>query len=315
MDEIKVPIYLMTGFLESGKTSFLSFTIQQDYFHTDGKTLLILCEEGEEEYDPAILEANNTVVEVIENEEDFTTDRLVAMDILHQPERVIIEYNGMWLVSNFEKMQLPTGWGVEQQITCVDGSTFQMYMANMKSIFMDMIKNTDMVIFNRCKKEDPLPTYRRGIKVANQRAEVIFEDENGEVDNIFEDEVPYDLKAPVIEIPREDYGIWYIDMQEHPERYKGKVVEFVAKVMKPKAFPSKVFYPGRMAMTCCADDTSFLGYVCRSAYAPKLNAGDWVKIRAKVRYANLSVYGGEGPVLEAENIESAEPIEELVYFN
>ena len=31
MDEIKVPIYLMTGFLESGKTSFLSFTIQQDY--------------------------------------------------------------------------------------------------------------------------------------------------------------------------------------------------------------------------------------------------------------------------------------------
>ena len=104
MDEIKVPIYLMTGFLESGKTSFLSFTIQQDYFHTDGKTLLILCEEGEEEYDPAILEANNTVVEVIENEEDFTTDRLVAMDILHQPERVIIEYNGMWLVSNFEKM-------------------------------------------------------------------------------------------------------------------------------------------------------------------------------------------------------------------
>ena len=169
MDEIKVPIYLMTGFLESGKTSFLSFTIQQDYFHTDGKTLLILCEEGEEEYDPAILEANNTVVEVIENEEDFTTDRLVAMDILHQPERVIIEYNVMWLVSNFEKMQLPTGWGVEQQITCVDGSTFQMYMANMKSIFMDMIKNTDMVIFNRCPKEDQIPTYRRGIKVAEQK--------------------------------------------------------------------------------------------------------------------------------------------------
>lgn len=106
------------------------------------------------------------------------------MSILHQPERVIIEYNGMWLVSNFEKMQLPEGWGVEQQITCVDASTFQMYMANMKSIFMDMIKNTDMVIFNRCKEDDPLPTYRRGIKVANQRAEVIFEDEEGEMGDI-----------------------------------------------------------------------------------------------------------------------------------
>ena len=144
---------------------------------------------------------------------------------------------------------------------------------------------------------------------------MIFEDENGEVENIFEDDVPYDLKAPVIEIPKEDYGIWYVDMMENPDRYKGKVVEITAKVLKPKAFPSKVFLPGRMAMTCCADDTSFLGYVCRSSYAPKLKAGDWVKIRAKVRFANLSVYRGEGPVLEAEHIEPAEPIEELVYFN
>ena len=143
----------------------------------------------------------------------------------------------------------------------------------------------------------------------------IFEDENGEVDNIFEDEVPYDLNAPVIEIRREDYGIWYVDMMENPDRYKGKVVEFVAKVMKPRAFPSKVFLPGRTAMTCCADDTSFLGYVCRSPYAPKLKPGDWVKVRAKVSFKNLSVYRGEGPVLEAEHIEPAEPIEEMVYFN
>ena len=139
MNEITVPIYLITGFLESGKTSFLNFTLQQDYFYTEGTTLLILCEEGEVEYDKAVLEMSNTVVEIIEKEEDLTTDRLAAMNILYQPERVIIEYNGMWLVSNFEKMQKPEGWGVEQQITCVDASTFQMYMANMKSIFMDMV--------------------------------------------------------------------------------------------------------------------------------------------------------------------------------
>ena len=184
MNEITVPIYLITGFLESGKTSFLNFTLQQDYFYTEGTTLLILCEEGEVEYDKAVLEMSNTVVEIIEKEEDLTTDRLAAMNILYQPERVIIEYNGMWLVSNFEKMQKPEGWVVEQQITCVDASTFQMYMANMKSIFMDMVRNSDMVVFNRCKKEDPLPTYRRGIKVANQRAEIIFEDEEGELDDV-----------------------------------------------------------------------------------------------------------------------------------
>ena len=71
MDDIRVPIYLVTGFLESGKTTFLDFTLQQDYFAIDGKTLLILCEEGEEEYDMDKLKLANTVVEVIEDEEDL----------------------------------------------------------------------------------------------------------------------------------------------------------------------------------------------------------------------------------------------------
>ena len=309
------PVYIINGFLESGKTEFITFTLGQPYFQIKGKTLLILCEEGENEYDPALLKKSRTDVVLIEEEEEFTPNHLIELEKQYKPARIIIEYNGMWQVSEFEKMKLPAGWAIEQKITTVDASTFQMYLTNLKPLFVEMVKGAELVLFNRCEDKKPLAGYRRSVKVVSPQAEVIFEDENGEVDNIFEDEVPYDLKAPVIEIPREDYGIWYIDMQEHPERYKGKVVEFVAKVMKPKAFPSKVFYPGRMAMTCCADDTSFLGYVCRSAYAPKLNAGDWVKIRAKVRYANLSVYGGEGPVLEAENIEPAEPIEELVYFN
>ena len=316
MNEITVPIYLLTGFLESGKTSFLNFTLQQDYFYTEGRTLLILCEEGEEEYDKAVLEMSNTVVEIIEKEEDLTTDRLAAMDILYQPERVIIEYNGMWLVSNFEKMEKPEGWGIEQQITCVDASTFQMYMANMKSIFMDMVRGSDMVVFNRCKKEDPLATYRRGIKVANQRAEVIFEDEEGELDDIFQDEMPFDVNAPVIEILPEDYGIWFVDAMDHPETYVDKTVKFKARVMKPRGMGSKFFVPGRTAMTCCADDTTFLGYVCKSAFAPKLNQGQWVEVTAKVGIENRMEYQGEGIVLYADFVEPCEPLEEeMVYFN
>lgn len=316
MNEITVPIYLITGFLESGKTSFLNFTLQQDYFYTEGTTLLILCEEGEVEYDKAVLEMSNTVVEIIEKEEDLTTDRLAAMNILYQPERVIIEYNGMWLVSNFEKMQKPEGWGVEQQITCVDASTFQMYMANMKSIFMDMVRNSDMVVFNRCKKEDPLATYRRGIKVANQRAEVIFEDEEGELDDIFQDEMPFDVNAPVIDILPEDYGIWFVDAMDHPETYVNKTVKFKARVMKPRGMGSKFFVPGRTAMTCCADDTTFLGYVCKSAFAPKLQLGQWVEVTAKVGIENRMEYQGEGIVLYADFVEPCEPLEEeMVYFN
>ncbi|MCI5530240.1 MAG: GTPase [Blautia sp.] len=316
MDEITVPIYLITGFLESGKTTFLSFTLDQDYFQIDGKTLLILCEEGEEEYDTRVLAKRNTVVEVIEKEEDLTLERLQAMEIIHQPERVIMEYNGMWLVSKFEQMALPKGWGVEQHITCVDASTFQMYMANMKSIFMDMVRHADMVVFNRCQKDDPLANYRRSIKVTNQSAEVIFEDEEGEIEDIFGDEMPFDVNAPVIEILPEDYGIWFVDAMDNPDTYVGKTVRFKARVMKPRGMGSRFFVPGRTAMTCCADDTTFLGYVCRSESAPALKPGEWVEVTARVAFENRMEYQGEGIVLYADDVHPCEPLkDEMVYFN
>lgn len=315
MDEIRVPIYLMTGFLESGKTSFLNFTIAQDYFYIDGTTLLILCEEGEEEYDANILKASHTVVEIIEKEEDLTLERLNAMEVLYQPERVIIEYNGMWLVSKFEQMELPKGWGVEQQITTVDCSTFSMYLNNMKSQFMDMVRNSDMVVFNRCTPDEPLATYRRGIKVANQKAQIIFEDEEGEID-IFEDEMPFDMNAPVIDIAPEDYGIWFVDAMDNPDNYEGKTVRFKGRVVKPRALSAKYFIPGRTAMTCCADDTTFIGFICKSAYAPKLSKGDWVEVTARVAVENQPAYRGYGPVLYAENVTVCEPLpDEMVYFN
>ena len=251
----------------------------------------------------------------MEEQKELTEEWLEEMDRKHRPERVVVEYNGMWKVSDFENLKLPAGWGIEQKLAAVDASTFQMYLTNLKPLFVEMVRDAELVLFNRCVDIQPLAGYRRSVKVVSPQAEVIFEDENGEVENIFQDDVPYDLKAPVIEIAKEDYGIWYVDMMENPERYKGRVVEYTAKVVKPRTFPSKVFLPGRMAMTCCADDTSFLGYVCKSPYAPKLKPGDWVKIRAKVGFANVSVYRGEGPVLEAEHIEPADSIEELVYFN
>ena len=299
MEDIKVPIYLITGFLESGKTTFLDFTLQQEYFSIDGKTLLILCEEGEEEYDKEKLKLANTVVEVIEEEDDLTPQRLAAMDIIHQPDRVVIEYNGMWLVSKFEQMELPEGWGIEQEITCVDATTYQVYMANMKSLFMDMVRNTDMVIFNRCKEGDPLPAYRRGIKVANQSAEVIFEDEEGEMEDIFQDD-----------------GIWFVDAMDNPDTYVGKIIRFKGRVMKPRGMGSKFFVPGRVAMTCCADDTTFLGYICRSDYAPHIKEGSWVEVTAKVAFENRTEYQGEGIVLYASDVKECEPLkEEMVYFN
>ena len=315
MEQPEVMVYLMTGFLDSGKSQFLKFTLAQDYFQIDGTTLLLLCEEGEEEYDAEELKKYGVVIETVDSQEELTEDLLAELDVKHRPERVVIEYNGMWKVSDFEKMKLPEGWGIEQKLTTVDASTFQMYLTNLKPLFVEMVRDAELVLFNRCTDLKPLAGYRRSVKVVSPQAEVIFEDENGEIENIFQDHVPYDLNAPVIEIRPEDYGIWYVDVMENPDRYRGKIVEYTARVLKPRSFPSKLFFPGRMAMTCCADDTTFLGYVCKSTYAPKLKAGQWVKIRAKVEYAKLAMYHGTGPVLEAEHIESGDEIKELVYFN
>ena len=318
MNNITTPIYLITGFLESGKTQFLRFTLEQEYFRIDGKTLLILCEEGEEEYEVENLaKYYNTVVEVIEREEDFTPDRLATLDILHMPERVVIEYNGMWLVSKLYDMEMPKGWGIEQQITCVNAETYQVYLNNMKSQFMDMVRKSDMVIFNRCKKDDPLASYRRAIKVANQSAEVVFENEHGEIEDIFQDEMPFDLNAPIVEIPPEDYGIWYVDAIDHPEKYQDKILKFKGRVMKPHGIMKNYFVPGRTAMTCCANDTTFLGFICQEKGGSRVKNGQWVEITAKANVETRREYRGEpGIVLYPEKIKNCEPLQdEMVYFN
>lgn len=217
-DEIEIPIYLITGFLESGKTTFINFTVAQDYFQIDEPTLLITTEEGEVEYDEKELLKYNTVLEVVESQEQFTPEYLKKLKRRYNPERVILEYNPLWSVKKLEEMEMPRGWGIVQEIVTVDASCFQIYMQNMKSIFMEMSLHADMVMFNRCRPQDPLASFRRSIKVVNPACDVLFEDEEGEISNIFEDSMPYDLDADIIDIEDADYGIFYVDMEDHPER-------------------------------------------------------------------------------------------------
>ena len=315
-DEIEIPIYLITGFLESGKTTFINFTVAQDYFQIDEPTLLITTEEGEVEYDEKELLKYNTVLEVVESQEQFTPEYLKKLKRRYNPERVILEYNPLWSVKKLEEMEMPRGWGIVQEIVTVDASCFQIYMQNMKSIFMEMSLHADMVMFNRCRPQDPLASFRRSIKVVNPACDVLFEDEEGEISNIFEDSMPYDLDADIIDIEDADYGIFYVDMEDHPERYHGKTVRFKGRVLKSENANAKFFVPGRMAMTCCADDTTFIGYICEFPKAKSLLMGQWVEVTAVVDWKYMEQYEGEGPVLIAKDIKSVQrPEVDLVYFN
>ena len=315
-DEIEIPIYLITGFLESGKTTFINFTVAQDYFQIDEPTLLITTEEGEVEYDEKELLKYNTVLEVVESQEQFTPEYLKKLKRRYNPERVILEYNPLWSVKKLEEMEMPRGWGIVQEIVTVDASCFQIYMQNMKSIFMEMSLHADMVMFNRCRPQDPLASFRRSIKVVNPACDVLFEDEEGEISNIFEDSMPYDLDADIIDIEDADYGIFYVDMEDHPERYRGKTVRFKGRVLKSENANAKFFVPGRMAMTCCADDTTFIGYICEFPKAKSLLMGQWVEVTAVVDWKYMEKNEGEGPVLIAKDIKSVQrPEVDLVYFN
>ena len=309
-DEI-MPVFLINGFLEAGKTEFLSFTMEQEYFQTEGKTLLIVCEEGDTEYEHELLKDSRTSVVYVDELGQISPERLTELELLYNPERVLIEWNGMW---NQDDLKLPKDWVIYQQITIVDMSTFELYVKNMKSLLAAMVRGSELVICNRCDGIEDLERYKRMLKSMNTKCEIVFEDENGEIDELSEEDLPYDLSDDVIEIGPDAYGIWYIDCMDKPERYVGKIVEFTAMVLKSPEFPKNYFVPGRMAMTCCAEDMTFLGYICKAKEARHLETRQWVKVRARVELEFWKDYHGEGPVLYAENVEPAQPIEDVVQF-
>ena len=312
IDEDVMPVFLINGFLEAGKTQFLEFTMDQEYFQTEGKTLLIVCEEGDTEYDEKKLKKHQTAVVYVDELSKLTPAYLNELEVIYRPERVLLEWNGMW---NQDELKLPDDWNIYQQITIIDGSTFDLYIQNMKPLLGAMLRNSELVIVNRCDgiADEKLTSYRRTIRAMSRESEIVLEDKNGEIEQAtLEEDLPYDINADVIEIKPADYGIWYIDCMDQPERYKGKTVEFTAMVLKSPKFPKGQFVPGRMAMTCCEADMTFLGFMCKAKNARLLETKDWVKVRARVEYEYMPEYEGEGPMLYADYVEKAEPIEEIV---
>lgn len=312
----QIPIYIINGFLESGKTTFLRDVLQGGDFDDGEPGLLILCEEGEEEYDEAELKEMNISVVTLEQEEYFNGAYLEECMKQYHPERIFVECNGMWDCKWLFEGGLPESIEIAQVITLVDGSTFSVYLSNMRSLLSRLFQYTEMVIFNRCSEDMNLQSFRRTVRGLSPRAMVYFEDEEGDPIDPGMDIPPFDLNADVIQIEDVDYGLWYLDVFENQERYEGKKVTFLAKVMKSKRFQDGMFVPGRNAMTCCEDDISFVGCLCKSGFADELKARQWIRITAEIRYEYQKEYGEEGPVLYGIRYEKAEkPTEDVVYFN
>lgn len=311
----RLPIFVINGFLEAGKTQFMKFTMQQEYFQTEGNTLLIVCEEGEEEYDKELLESTHTTVKYMDDISDFTKEKMVEFTKEVDPERILIEWNGLW---EQDKIQIPDIWYVNQMITIYDTSTLDLYIKNkdLKAYMGKMLKDSELVICNRADDidEEILSTYHLQIKAMAPNAEIIFEGEDGEITGDFSINLPYNLDDSKLVIKPEEYGIFYVDAMDRTEKYDGKEVEFVAQVVRPEGIGDDILIPGRRAMTCCEADIQFLGFVCHYKGAKNFKNKDWVKVKGKIKYEMSPQYRAKGPVIYANDILLTGPIDGLVQF-
>ena len=271
----EIPVYLFTGFLDAGKTKFIQETLEDVRFNNGESTLLLLCEEGEEEYEPTTFSGKNVFIEVIEDPSELTP------------------INGMWMLDQLYQ-NMPEAWIVYQEFMFADAQTFLTYNANMRGLVVDKLKSCEMVVLNRADQRVDKVEIHKIIRAVSRRTNIAYEDLNGEVyyDDT-PDELPFDLEAPVVEITPQDYAIWYQDISEEPDKYKGKTLKIGGFTMVRDKLPAGSFIFGRRIMTCCVE----AGLLATGYDTKNLQDQQWVELTAKVAIKHNRVYNKKGPVL------------------
>ncbi len=308
----EIPVYLFTGFLESGKTKFIQETLEDNRFNNGEKTLLLMCEEGIEVIDTSKFKSDNTVIEYIENPEDLTCALLEGFYKRYKFQRVVVEFNGMWVLDVLYT-NLPKGWTVYQEMMFVDCKTFLTYNSNMRNLMVDKLRSCEMIIFNRATDDVNKEEFHKIVRGISRNAQMAYEYTDGHVEyDEIEDPLPFDIDAAVIEIKDEDYAIWYRDMAEAMKKYDKKTISFTALTAKNSKLPENVFIAGRHVMTCCVDDIQYSAVVCEYSDAKKIKNKGWIKLTAVLEYKYHELYQGPGPVMKILSIENTSQLENPV---
>lgn len=316
MAKREVFIYLILGFLESGKTALINEFIDKARFRSDEKSLVIACEEGLEEYDPEFLKKAHAEVIYLNKEEELTTELLAECDAKYQPDKVYIEMNGMWRLDLFNRVELPSSWIGIRNITLVDAGQFELQLTNMKEYMMMHFRAADFIIFNRCTDMVKQGSIKRIVKMVNPDAQLAFESVDGKLSIVKDEELPFDLSKPIVEVSLDDYGIWYVDAIENKAHYKGKKVKAEGFICYMP--PHKCYAFGRCGLTCCAEDISFMGFVCVGDYLERIKEQCWGEMIGYLEYIPVQTAEGQKEQIRVV-IESFKPMkapeDNLVYFN
>ena len=252
-----IPVYLFTGFLEGGKTHIIQESMCDERFNTGEKTLIIVCEEGIEELDISQFSGKNVYLASIDSESELTREKLIECTGNHKIDRVIIEYNGMWMLSTLFG-NLPDGWFIFQNMMFADANTFIAYNTNMRTLMFDKLSTCEMVVLNRTPDNIDKEEIHRIIRAVSRRATITYDYPDGHVEyDDIEDPLPFDIEAPVIKIEDDDYALWYRDLGEEMQKYEGKTVKFKGLVARDIKLGKDAVIIGRHVMTCCAEDIRF----------------------------------------------------------
>lgn len=310
-----VPMYIVSGFLDSGKTTLIHGMFEDEGFSRGQKTLLVACEEGEKEFDAAALAAQKVTLHTIEDESEMQPSLFVELNKRYKPERVIIEYNSVFTLAKLETMQLPPQWELVQLIALVDATTFDNYINNMRQLMADPLQRADLILFNRCEEGMPISAWRRQMRAMNASATILFEFTDGHSDDgVSDEDLPYDMKADVIDIDDDSFGTFYLDSLDHPARYDDKVLRIKGQVFADAGTPKGFYRFGRLAMTCCANDIASLTLLCRGDLRP--SSQKWYTLTAKAQVVyNKAQDHDMVALMQVEAVCAEKPKEKYVTFN
>ena len=301
-----IPVYLFTGFLEAGKTKFIQETLEDKRFCNGERTLLLVCEEGEEEYEPDQFADKSVQIRTVEKQEDLTAENLSRLLAETRAIRVVIEYNGMWLLDALYSA-MPEGWMVYQEFLFADAGSFLAYNANMRQLVYDKLKSCELVVFNRFRSDMDKMEFHKIVRAVSRRCDIAYEGAGGKVEyDDIEDPLPFDLAAPIVEIGDDDFAEWYRDLSEEPNKYENKTVRFTCRALVRKKMPKHNFIVGRHVMTCCVEDIQFAGLVCQWDKADTVKDDSWIVLTAKVNWKFSMAYNKKGPVLTYVSHEECE---------
>ena len=305
----EISVYLFLGFLDSGKTKFIQETLEDARMETGERTMLLICEEGEEEYAPEKFKVKNVAIERIDTPEDLNEGTLYYLARKNRAQRVVVEYNGTWLLQQFFDA-MPESWVINQMMTFFDAATFINYNKNMRQLVFDKINMTQMVVFNRFKGEYEQQEFHKTVRAISRRPDIVYEYIGGKVEyDEIEDPMPFDVNAPVIAVEDKDFALFYRDLSEKPQEYRGKTVKFKGMAAVSKKLPTDCIVMGRFIMTCCEADIAYDGFALMTGGMAKgVSTKDWFIVTAKIGFEYSPVYRKEGPVLFAEKMEKCEPL-------